>query len=85
MKVATVGELKKNLNKILSVVEHGESIQILRRDIPIARLVPYEPEKKKNRTVLGCGKGTVKIKTDMTEPMIPEASWDMLKNNQPPA
>ncbi len=80
MKVATVGELKKNLNKILSVVEHGDSVQILRNDVPIARLVPYKPEGKKNRTVLGCGKGTVNIKTDLTEPMISETSWDMLKS-----
>ncbi len=56
MKVATVGELKKNLNKILSVVEHGDSVRILRKDVPIARLVPYKPEGKKNRTVLGSGK-----------------------------
>ncbi len=80
MKVATVRELKNNLNKILSVVEHGESVQILRRNVPIARLVPYKFKEKKNKTVLGCGQGTVKIKTDLTEPMIPETSWDMLKN-----
>lgn len=79
MKIAIIGELKDNLNKILSVVEHGESVQILRQNVPIATLFPYKPEKKKNRTILGCGQGTVTIKTDLTEPMIPEAEWDMLK------
>ncbi|MCP4350933.1 MAG: type II toxin-antitoxin system prevent-host-death family antitoxin [Desulfobacterales bacterium] len=79
MKIATVGELKNNLNNILSAVEHGESVRILRRDVPIARLVPCKFEEKRNKTVLGCGQGTVKIETDLTEPMIPETSWDMLK------
>jgi len=79
MKVATIRELKDNLNKILSVVENGESVQIMRKNIPIARMIPFKSEKKKNKTVLGCGQGTVNIKTDLTEPMIPESVWDMLK------
>ena len=79
MKIATIGELKDNLDKILSVVEHGERIQILRHNVPIALIFPCKSEKKKNKTVLGCGQGTVNIKADLTEPMIPETEWDMLK------
>ncbi len=80
MKVASVGELKNNLSKILSIAEHGEIVQILRRNVPIARLVPYyEIKEKKNKTILGCGHGTVQVKGNLTEPMIPENNWDMLK------
>jgi len=79
MKTANIRELEENLDIILSVVENGESVQILKQNVPIARLVPCKSDKKKNKTVLGCGQGTVKIRTDLTEPMIPEAEWEMLK------
>lgn len=79
MKVANIAELKNNLSKFLSLVEKGEDVQICKRNIPIARIVPVRNKKKKNNTRLGCGQGTVKIKADLTEPMIPLEKWDMLK------
>ena len=30
------------------------------------------------RTVLGCGPGTVVVKSDLIDPMIPPEDWDML-------
>ena len=78
MKIANIAELKNNLSKFLALVEEGEVIEICKRNIPIAHLVPLG-HKKKNRTRLGCGRGSVKIHTDLTAPMIPEESWDMLK------
>ena len=75
-----IAELKNNLSKFLSIVEKGQAIQICKRNIPIARLVPWESAKtKKNLTQLGCGQGSVKIKSDLTAPMIPEESWEMLQ------
>ncbi len=79
MKVANIAELKNNLSKFLSLVEKGEGVQICKRNIPIAHIVPVSIKKKKNYTRLGCGQGTVKIKADLTEPMIPLKKWDMLK------
>lgn len=79
MKTANIGELKDNLSKFISMVEQGEEIEICKRNIPIALLVPHGPKKTGNRTQLGCGLGTVQVKGDLTEPLIPENSWDMLK------
>lgn len=79
MKTANIGELKDNLSKFISMVEQGEKIEICKRNIPIALLVPHGPKKTGNRTQLGCGLGTVQVKGDLTEPLIPEKSWDMLK------
>ena len=79
MKTANIGELKDNLSKFISMVEQGEAIEIRKRNIPIALLVPHSPKKTGNRTQLGCGLGTVQVKGDLTEPLIPEKSWDMLK------
>jgi len=79
MKIANVAEFKNNLSKFLALVEEGEVIEICKRNIPIAHLVPLGHKKKKNHTLLGCGRGSVKIHTDLTAPMIPEQSWDMLK------
>ena len=74
MKVTNIAELKNNLSKFLSFVEKGEKVQICKRNIPIAKLIPLAPGKKKNHTKLGSGLGSVRINSDLTEPMIPEES-----------
>ena len=79
MKTANIGDLKDNLSKFINFVEQGEVIEICKRNIPIALLVPHGSRKTPNRTQLGCGEGTVQVKGDLTEPLIPEDSWDMLK------
>jgi len=44
MKRAKIAELKNNLSRYLDRVRAGESVLILDRDTPIARLVPLQPE-----------------------------------------
>jgi antitoxin (DNA-binding transcriptional repressor) of toxin-antitoxin stability system len=79
MKTANIGDLKDNLSKFINFVEKGEVIEICKRNIPIALLVPQGSKKTPNRTQLGCGVGTVQVKGDLTEPLIPEDSWEMLR------
>ena len=79
MKTANIGDLKDNLSKYINFVEQGEVVEICKRNIPIALLVPHHSKRTPNRTKLGCGLGTVRIKGDLTEPLIPEDSWDMLR------
>ena len=79
MKTTNIGELKNNLSKFISFVEQGEVVEICKRNIPIALLVPHGSKKSVNRTQLGCGLGTVQAKGDLTEPLIPVDSWDMLQ------
>jgi prevent-host-death family protein len=79
MKVANIAELKNNLSKILTLVEHGAIVEIRKRNVPVAHLVPIDAKEKQNRTKLGCGRGSVQVKTDLTEPLIPEGNWEMLK------
>lgn len=77
MKKANIGELKNNLSKFIGLVEKGQVVAIHKRNIPIALITPYDTQKPRNQTKLGCGLGTVQIKGDLTEPLIPENSWDM--------
>jgi len=77
MKVANIAELKNNLSKLLAEVVRGEEIEIRKRNIAIARIVPARPATR-NRTELGCGLGTARILGDLTEPLIPEDDWQML-------
>jgi len=77
MKTANIGQLKDSLSKFLALVEKGEAITICKRNVPIATIVPRAPKKARNLTKLGCGKGTVQIKGDLTEPLIPEGNWEM--------
>jgi antitoxin (DNA-binding transcriptional repressor) of toxin-antitoxin stability system len=77
MKTANIGELKNNLSKFIGYVEKGEVVAVCKRNIPIAMLVPHRSKTTSNQTKLGCGMGTVQIKGDLTEPLIPEDTWDM--------
>ena len=77
MKTANIGELKDNLSKFIGFVEKGETVAIHKRNIPIALLIPHSAKTAANRTRLGCGQGTVQIKGDLTEPLLPEEAWDM--------
>ena len=78
MKVANIAELKNRLSEFIALVEQGEELEIRKRNVPIARVVPIM-RKRVNRTKIGCGAGTVKIHGDLTEPLIPEEVWEMLK------
>jgi prevent-host-death family protein len=77
MKIANVAELKNRISEYLSAVENGEEIEVRKRNVPIARIVPIHKETA-NQTKLGCGKGTGRIIGDITEPFIPEGDWEML-------
>ena len=79
MKMTNIAELKNNLSKYLTLVEQGEEIEICKRNIPVARLVSSGSRKKTNRTVPGCGHGSVRINADLTEPLIPQDIWGMFR------
>jgi antitoxin (DNA-binding transcriptional repressor) of toxin-antitoxin stability system len=60
------------LSKFISFVEQGGVVHICKHNVPVAKLIPYGSEKTGKHTQLGCGEGTVEIKGDLTEPLIPE-------------
>ena len=78
MKEANIGELKNNLSYYVSIAEQGEEVEIQRRNKPVAIIIKAK-NTVPNKTVLGCGKGSVVFgNTDLTEPLIPESDWQML-------
>ena len=74
MKMANVAELKNRLSEYLRLVEKGEEIEIRKRNIPIARVVPLHRKTAGRR--LGAGAGTVRIRGKLTEPLIPADVWE---------
>ena len=81
MKIANIAELKNRISEFVSAVENGEEIEVRRRNVPIARIVPIE-KPKVNATALGCGKGTGQIIGSLTEPFMPEGDWEMLREGK---
>jgi len=77
MKIANIAEFKNKLSEYLSMVDQGEEIEVRKYNIPIARVIPVH-RAGKNKTKLGCGRGSVKIKGELTEPLIPIGSWEIL-------
>jgi prevent-host-death family protein len=49
MKRANVGTLRNNLSRYLEIVRRGETVEILDRKTPIARLTPIDPTTKPAR------------------------------------
>jgi prevent-host-death family protein len=43
MTTASITEAKNNLSKLIRKVRHGESVLILDRNVPVARLEPLRP------------------------------------------
>ena len=78
MKVANIAEFKNHLSEYLAAVADGEEVEIRKRNTPLARVVPIRTPGR-NRTVLGRGAGTVVVRGDLTEPMIPPEDWEMLR------
>ncbi len=77
MKSANIAELKNHLSDYLRLVENGETVEVAKRNVPFARIVPL-PKAPTNKTQLGSFKGSVKVKGDLTAPAMPEDDWDML-------
>lgn len=76
MKKANIAQLKNDLSRYIAAVEKGEEVEIRRRNIPVARLVPIA-KARANNTRLGCGQGSVRILGDLTAPLIPDEDWEM--------
>ena len=79
MKVANIAEFKNHLSAYMAAVASGEVVEIRKRNVPLARVVPAGAPGG-NRTVLGCGEGTVTVKSSLTEPLIPHEDWEMLQD-----
>ena len=73
-----VAMVKEHLSAYVARVEQGERIMVCRRNTPVADLIPIKARTVKNRTCLGSAKDSVKIKCDLTEPVMSESAWEML-------
>ncbi len=40
MRIANIAELKNRLSEYLSLIEKGEEVEIRKRNVPVARVVP---------------------------------------------
>ncbi len=76
MKKTSTADLRNELSSLLDYVEKGKEVEIQRRNVSIARIVPIK-HSSKNHTRLGSGKGTVTFLGDITE-TIPNEDWDTL-------
>jgi antitoxin (DNA-binding transcriptional repressor) of toxin-antitoxin stability system len=79
MKQVNVAEIKDHFSDYLKDVEAGDDVGICRRNVLVARLTAAKAQPPQpNKTTLGCGQGTVKFMSDLTEPIIESSDWNML-------
>ncbi len=78
MNKGNIVDIKNNLKYYLDLVSKGIKVTIMKRNVPIAVIIPFNSHKK-NQTKLGCGKKTVNFLGSLTDELIPEDDWDMLK------
>ena len=74
MKTATIRDLRNDFARLSKLLERGETVQLLKRGKPFARVVP-EP---KTGSFLGCMAGTATVPADMDAPLGIE--WDAMKS-----
>jgi antitoxin (DNA-binding transcriptional repressor) of toxin-antitoxin stability system len=73
MKTATIRDLRNDFARLSKWLEEGETVQLLKRGKPFARVVP----EAKAGSFLGCMAGTAKVPADMDAPVGIE--WDAMK------
>jgi antitoxin (DNA-binding transcriptional repressor) of toxin-antitoxin stability system len=73
MKTATIRDLRNEFARVSKWLDAGETVQLLKRGKPFARVVP-EP---KAQSFLGCMKGTAKLSPDFDEPL--DLEWEAMK------
>jgi prevent-host-death family protein len=67
METVTIHTAKTNLSQLLARVEAGEEIILARGKHPIAKLVPFQPPRKKRR--FGALRGIITIGPEFFEPL----------------
>jgi prevent-host-death family protein len=67
METVTIHTAKTNLSQLLARVEAGEEIILARGKQPIAKLVPFQPPRKKRR--FGALRGIITIGPEFFEPL----------------
>lgn len=75
---ANIGMVKEHFSAYVTMVEQGATIQVCRRNRPVAELVRLADGTNSNRTRLGSDPGSVVARGDLTMPAIPEKDWDTL-------
>lgn len=70
MKLVNIHQAKTTLSQLLESVLAGEEVIISKAGKPLARLIPYDTEKKPRTP--GYWKGRVKMADDFEDPLPPE-------------
>jgi antitoxin (DNA-binding transcriptional repressor) of toxin-antitoxin stability system len=73
MKTASIRDLRNEFARVSKWLENGETVQLLKRGKPYARVVP-EPAAK---SLLGCMRGTAWISPDFDAPL--DLEWEAMK------
>lgn len=68
MKQFNTHEAKTQLSKLIAAARDGEEVVICQAGKPVARLMPYEPARKKPK--LGTFKGKVRLPPDWDSPEV---------------
>ena len=73
MKTATVRDLRNEFGRVSKWLERGETVQVVKRGKPFARLVPNS----KSKSFFGRGAGTMVLPSDLDEPV--GIAWEATK------
>ena len=72
-----IARLSGRVDALESTMQAVQAVQAAVRNAPLARVVPI-PVRRRNRTVLGSGRGSVTVRGSLTDPLIPPGDWEML-------
>jgi prevent-host-death family protein len=73
----SVAEAKDQFSKCLTRAQAGETVIVRKHGKAVAQIVGI-PNEPKNQIKLGCGRGSVKVLGDLTEPAFDSDDWECL-------
>jgi prevent-host-death family protein len=76
MDTVTIHTAKTTLSQLIARAEAGEEIILARRNVPIAKIVPYQPVAPKRQ--FGAFRGVVSVGPEFFEPLPDDelAAWE---------
>ena len=70
-----IGQLRDHVSRYVRLAEHGETVVIVNRDREVAVLQPRRPAARRRRGLLGCMKGTGRVRGDIVHAGVPAREW----------
>jgi prevent-host-death family protein len=70
-----IGEFRDRASELIRRASGGETVIILKRDRPVAKIVPVDAPTMTSTGLVGALRGTAHVNGDIESPIVPPNAW----------